>query len=238
MSNFFNISSKESETSNSNTTASFLKRLRQNVTIPVPGNIKLKTESNSEDATSNKSIITNSVNTIPLQANQSTAAMNYFSNGKVLNSKQLVSSNASSTSTRINNASSPMVSSYKISQFESLLSIENVDLHALRKLSWNGIPSQYRTMSWQLMLGYLPSNKSRRESAISRKRQEYKDAILIYFNGEEKNDRTTQDGEILRQILVDLPRTSPHTPLFQQPPIQKAMERILYIWSIRHPASG
>jgi len=27
-------------------------------------------------------------------------------------------------------------------------------------------------------------------------------------------------------------------PFFQQPEIQRAMERILYIWSIRHPASG
>lgn len=51
-------------------------------------------------------------------------------------------------------------------------------------------------------------------------------------------DRTTQDGEILRQIRVDMPRTCPNTPFFHQRPIRAAMERILYIWSIRHPASG
>jgi len=90
---------------------------------------------------------------------------------------------------------------------------------------------------WQALLGYLPINKERREGAISRKRKEYLDCIPIYFNVSEA-DRTTQDGEILRQILVDLPRTCPNTPFFHQTPIQRMMERILYIWSIRHPASG
>ena len=41
-----------------------------------------------------------------------------------------------------------------------------------------------------------------------------------------------------RQIQVDLPRTNPDMPFFQQKEIQKSMERILYIWSIRHPASS
>jgi hypothetical protein len=27
-------------------------------------------------------------------------------------------------------------------------------------------------------------------------------------------------------------------PIFHQPAVQKLMERILYIWSLRHPASG
>lgn len=44
--------------------------------------------------------------------------------------------------------------------------------------------------------------------------------------------------EILRQIQVDLPRTQPELPLFHQDPIQRLMERILYVWAIRHPASG
>jgi TBC1 domain family member 2 len=40
------------------------------------------------------------------------------------------------------------------------------------------------------------------------------------------------------QIQVDLPRTNPDMPFFQQKEIQRAMERVLYIWSIRHPASS
>lgn len=43
---------------------------------------------------------------------------------------------------------------------------------------------------------------------------------------------------IKRQIHIDIPRTSPETPLFQVPVVQECLERLLYIWSIRHPASG
>ena len=126
---------------------------------------------------------------------------------------------------------------YHYKKIEQALNSENIDLIGLRKLSWNGVPKEFRSMVWQLLLGYLPTNKSRREQAIQRKRKEYFDTIPIYF-GINEDDRTTQESEILRQILVDLPRTCPNMPFFQQNSIQKAMERILYIWSIRHPASG
>jgi len=119
---------------------------------------------------------------------------------------------------------------------------ENIDLVQLRKLSWNGVPAELRPTVWQMMLGYVPTNKNRRDQAIERKRKEYVESIPLYFDTSvdqtEVADRTTQEGELLRQILVDLPRTSPDLPFFQQAPIQKMMERILYIWSIRHPASG
>eukprot|EP00607_Mallomonas_marina_P008703 CAMPEP_0182423696 /NCGR_PEP_ID=MMETSP1167-20130531/9767_1 /TAXON_ID=2988 /ORGANISM="Mallomonas Sp, Strain CCMP3275" /LENGTH=311 /DNA_ID=CAMNT_0024602899 /DNA_START=131 /DNA_END=1063 /DNA_ORIENTATION=+ len=127
--------------------------------------------------------------------------------------------------------------SYRISQFEQILDADNVDLNALRKLSWNGVPAEFKNMVWQLLLGYLPTNKSRRESSIYRKRKEYTDSIPVYFDISD-SERTSQEGETLRQILVDLPRTCPDTPFFHQHIVQKAMERILYIWAIRHPASG
>jgi len=37
---------------------------------------------------------------------------------------------------------------------------------------------------------------------------------------------------------VDVPRTAPELKLFQTKPFQQSLERVLYIWSIRHPASG
>ena len=37
-----------------------------------------------------------------------------------------------------------------------------VDLDALRELAWSGIPSELRPCVWQLLLGYLPPNVSRR----------------------------------------------------------------------------
>jgi len=42
----------------------------------------------------------------------------------------------------------------------------------------------------------------------------------------------------LRQVAVDVPRTAPGVPFFHQERIQKSLERILFIWGMRHPASG
>lgn len=149
-------------------------------------------------------------------------------------SQSVSSSNSSSTSDA---AKQPVNNAFKLTQFEQVLGQETVDLKALKKQSWNGIPHELRPEVWQVLLGYMPANLERRESAIARKRKEYLESIPMYFNIAEA-DRTTQEGEILRQIDVDLPRTCPNNPFFSQPPIQKAMERILYIWAIRHPASG
>ena len=41
-----------------------------------------------------------------------------------------------------------------------------------------------------------------------------------------------------RQIHIDIPRMSPVIGLFQQRAVQEIFERILFIWAIRHPASG
>ena len=129
------------------------------------------------------------------------------------------------------------VSAYQLSQFDKVLNTDTVDVVALRKISWNGIPPIYRPIVWQILLGYLPIKRDRRDDTIRRKRKEYQDSIPTYFTISEA-DRTTQEGEILRQILVDLPRTCPNNPFFHQQLVRKAMERILYIWSIRHPASS
>lgn len=40
------------------------------------------------------------------------------------------------------------------------------------------------------------------------------------------------------QISIDVPRMNPDIPLFQQKLVQECFERILFIWSMRHPASG
>lgn len=45
-------------------------------------------------------------------------------------------------------------------------------------------------------------------------------------------------SKFIFQIHIDIPRMSPLVPLFQQTIVQEMFERILYIWAIRHPASG
>lgn len=144
---------------------------------------------------------------------------------------------SSSTSAQTGAQTGKYVSTYRISQFDKLLAMENIDLNALRKIAWNGVPPKYRADVWQMLLGYLPTNKDRRATALNRKRKEYFDSIGTYFAVVE-SDRTKQDEENHSQILIDLPRTTPNVAFFQQSIVQKAMERILYIWSIRHPASG
>ena len=129
------------------------------------------------------------------------------------------------------------ISPYRNKQFDKILLAENIDLVALRKLAWNGVPWKYRTQVWQLLLGYMPTNKSRRSTTLIRKRKEYQESVVLYFDIPD-SDRTTEETELLRQIIVDIHRTCPMMPFFHQQGIQKLMERILYVWSIRHPASG
>ena len=134
-------------------------------------------------------------------------------------------------------AAEATVKSYTERKFEELMAAEVVDLNKLREQSWGGIPDRYRGTIWRLLLGYLPANRDRREATLKRKRREYAEILPLYFNIAPE-ERTMQEQEILRQILVDLPRTQPEMPLFHQEETQRCMERVLYVWAIRHPASG
>ncbi|KAF6259561.1 rab-GTPase-TBC domain-containing protein [Scenedesmus sp. NREL 46B-D3] len=111
-------------------------------------------------------------------------------------------------------------SSIRVAKFHKLLNEPLVDLDALRELSWSGIPQELRPVCWRLLLGYLPPNKSRQASVLARKRREYLDMVPEFYDIE-NNQRTEEEVGALRQ-----------------PAIQKSLERMLYIWGIRHPASG
>lgn len=104
----------------------------------------------------------------------------------------------------------------------------------LRKLAWAGIPPSLRPMAWQLLLGYLPAPASRRAPTLARKRQEYADAVRLAF----ARGKAGLDGPIWHQISIDVPRTRPGVRLWQGAAAQRALERVLYVWAIRHPASG
>lgn len=125
----------------------------------------------------------------------------------------------------------------RYTQFERLLEKEVVDLDKLRKLSWGGVPTKYRPTVWRLLLGYMPSKQDRRAAMLERKRQEYVELLQQYYYIPD-TDRGTREQTTLRQILVDIPRTNADVKLFQNERIHQCMERVLYIWAIRHPASG
>ncbi|KAL1917865.1 uncharacterized protein VTP21DRAFT_3699 [Calcarisporiella thermophila] len=122
----------------------------------------------------------------------------------------------------------------RLNKFREILQAPNIDLGALRGLSWNGVPEELRPMVWQLLLGYLPCNADRRVATLARKRKEYQESVAQAFS----RGQSGLDPAIWRQIRIDVPRTNPGIPLYQYKATQECLERILYVWAIRHPASG
>ncbi|KAK2750658.1 GTPase-activating protein [Myotisia sp. PD_48] len=146
----------------------------------------------------------------------------------------------------------------RINKFKRILQSSTVSLPALRDLAWSGIPEEARAMTWQLLLGYLPANSDRRVSTLERKRKEYLDGVRQAFernvsvaskNASSKAHLSSSstpnlgggrglDEAVWHQISIDVPRTNPHIPLYAYEATQRSLERILYVWAIRHPASG
>ncbi|KAH0992188.1 hypothetical protein GBA52_003671 [Prunus armeniaca] len=127
--------------------------------------------------------------------------------------------------------------SARITKFTKVLSGTTVILEKLRELAWSGIPPYMRPDVWRLLLGYAPPNSDRRGGVLKRKRLEYLDCVSQYYDIPD-TERSDDEINMLRQIAVDCPRTVPDVSFFQQAQVQKSLERILYTWAIRHPASG
>ncbi|XP_028092433.1 TBC1 domain family member 22B-like, partial [Camellia sinensis] len=127
--------------------------------------------------------------------------------------------------------------SARLTKFTKALSGPTVILDKMRELAWSGVPSYLRPTVWRLLLGYAPPNSDRREGVLRRKRVEYLDCVAQYYDVPD-TERTDEEVTMLRQIAVDCPRTVPDVSFFQQAEVQKSLERILYTWAIRHPASG
>lgn len=123
----------------------------------------------------------------------------------------------------------------KIEKFQCLLDAPLLNMLALKELSWSGIPKRMRAITWRLLSGYLPTSNERRNSVLERKRLDYHNLVAQYFRTDSR-DEAQQDT--YHQIHIDVPRMNPHVQLFQQQLVQEMFERILFIWAIRHPASG
>ncbi|KAI5095408.1 TBC1 domain family member 22B isoform X2, partial [Silurus meridionalis] len=105
----------------------------------------------------------------------------------------------------------------RLDKFRLLLASSNTNLEDLRKHSWSGIPREVRPITWRLLSGYLPANMERRELVLQRKREEYFGFIEQYYHS--RTDEHHKDT--YRQIHIDIPRTNPLIPLFQQPLVQE-----------------
>ncbi|KAJ0093473.1 hypothetical protein Patl1_26609 [Pistacia atlantica] len=149
--------------------------------------------------------------------------------------------------------------SARVMKFTKELSGSMVILERLRELAWSGVPPYMRPTVWRLllvslMLYYLHlgstlttefvydhsfgnSLTDRREGVLRRKRSEYLDCVAQFYDIPD-TERSDDEINMLRQIAVDCPRTVPDVTFFQEAQVQKSLERILYTWAIRHPASG
>ncbi|KAG2153715.1 rab-GTPase-TBC domain-containing protein [Suillus bovinus] len=119
-------------------------------------------------------------------------------------------------------------------KFIDCLGKDDVNISELRKLAWAGTPNDLRAAVWPILLGYLPLPSNLRASTLARKRGEYSSLVELAF----ARDRQGVDQQIWHQIEIDVPRTRPGVRLWMQASTQRSLERILYVWAIRHPASG
>lgn len=142
----------------------------------------------------------------------------------------------------------------RINRFKRILQVNSVSLSDLRGSAWSGIPQEIRSISWQILLGYLPTSSERRVAVLDRKRREYREGIQQTFEKSESGPTMSIDEKaktihnrgrsrgldenVWHQISIDVPRTSPHIELYGYEATQRSLERILYLWAIRHPASG
>lgn len=137
----------------------------------------------------------------------------------------------------------------RINKFKKILQASSVTLPDLRSAAWSGVPEEVRAMTWQLLLSYLPTSSERRVATLERKRKEYLDGVKQAFDkgtGSTGGSATTAgkgasrglDEAVWHQISIDVPRTNPHIELYGYEATQRSLERILYVWAVRHPASG
>jgi len=86
-------------------------------------------------------------------------------------------------------------------------------------------------------LGYIPVLKQRQDEILALKRSQYRDLAKQIFDVDPES-RDPHEKQIFKSIEDDVPRINSSIPLLQLPKVQNFFLRLLYIWAIRHPASG
>eukprot|EP00834_Sanchytrium_tribonematis_P005416 NODE_325_length_9674_cov_0.932846.p8 type:complete len:202 gc:universal NODE_325_length_9674_cov_0.932846:4421-5026(+) len=130
---------------------------------------------------------------------------------------------------------SPIVNSpvTLIEKLNNLITSESLNIQDLRKLCWNGIPTnKLRAAIWPILIGMVqPNDPEKRAAFIIKRKNEYIEQRILTLN-------ETRDANTWHQITIDMPRTHPGIPLYQKESTQQAMLRILYVWSVRHPTTS
>jgi len=165
-------------------------------------------------------------------------------NNKINNNNEQKEDQKEQPKDKTNNESKISLKNQKtIKKIKEICSQDFISIEELRNICWKGIPSDdplIRAECWKILLGLYPLKKELKVSIIKRKKDEYIDMCNLYSNALSNPDEVMNEEElkIYRQIQKDNPRTMPESSLFQHEKIQFMLTRVLYIWSLRHPASG
>lgn len=123
-------------------------------------------------------------------------------------------------------------------EFDLLLEREHADEEAVRTLCTRGIPDDKRPVFWRLLLGYLPRDKSRRQSFLQAQRELYLEitnALKVESRLEEGRslESYSEDAEVLHSIHLDVTRTHPSLQFFirenSEHPL--ALTRVLFAYA-------
>ena len=126
-----------------------------------------------------------------------------------------------------------------IQKINKILAKDYIDLKELKNICWNGIPNEIpslRSECWKYLLGLYPQNRKLKESNIERKKEEYTKLCDLYSNSISNPEQLMNDSEL--KIYRQIPRTMSEYKLFQNEELRKIFIRLLYVWSMKHPASG
>ncbi|GLV45617.1 GTPase activating protein SECIS-dependent read-through [Carabus blaptoides fortunei] len=127
----------------------------------------------------------------------------------------------------------------RLKEFDDVLQHDIIDIKTLKNLAFNGIPDEQgrRSLSWKLLLNYLPPERVNWSLVLSRKRELYKQFIdeMIVMPGSKETDGDVteadhplninpdsqwqaffRDNEVLLQIDKDVRRLCPDISFFQQ----------------------
>ena len=122
-------------------------------------------------------------------------------------------------------------------EFAACLDADALDVAALRRLAWNGIPNKRRRAQvWRCLLRCEASQRAERRDHAAARRAAFHEAVAAALLDVPASERDPGDAQMLRQILVDAPRTCPGSPLFAHDRVQALVVNVLYVWAVRHSA--
>jgi TBC1 domain family member 2 len=100
------------------------------------------------------------------------------------------------------------------------------------------------------MSDYVPVDQELKQDTLARKREEYTNLVRHYFGRlpassdtvEQLMERTSEmsayETKNFKQIKIDVYRTQPEVKLFASQLMQTMLIRLLFVWSMRNPASA